>query len=196
MFQPIFDSYRLAFVYIPYMAAHVFSGGGLVMFGFKFPATGSLPVILSSLSPPSRHLGTPNSSSLLASLDATLCAMCAIQYYPDQWLYYIWRKHAVFARPASTFVITEQQGAVFSIQINRPDVRNAINNETERQLRKAFRHFEKNVNSDNSRIAVLSGSSGTFCAGYDLREVSTLDVKDSEQVFMAREGLMVSLIEV
>ena len=30
-----------------------------------------------------RHLGTPNSSSLLASLDATLCA---IQYYPDQWL--------------------------------------------------------------------------------------------------------------
>ena len=31
------------------MAAHVFSGGGLVMFGFKFPASGSLPVILSSL---------------------------------------------------------------------------------------------------------------------------------------------------
>ena len=31
------------------MAAHVFSGGGLVMFGFKFSASGSLPVILSSL---------------------------------------------------------------------------------------------------------------------------------------------------
>ena len=31
------------------MAAHVFSGRGLVMFGFKFPASGSLPVILSSL---------------------------------------------------------------------------------------------------------------------------------------------------
>ena len=31
------------------MAAYVFSGGGLVMFGFKFPASGSLPVILSSL---------------------------------------------------------------------------------------------------------------------------------------------------
>ena len=31
------------------MAAHVFSSGGLVMFGFKFPASGSLPVILSSL---------------------------------------------------------------------------------------------------------------------------------------------------
>ena len=31
------------------MAAHVFSGGGLVMFGFNFPASGSLPVILSSL---------------------------------------------------------------------------------------------------------------------------------------------------
>ena len=33
-----------------------------------------------------RHLGTPNSSSLLASLDATLCA---IQYYPDQWFPFV-----------------------------------------------------------------------------------------------------------
>ena len=100
------------------------------------------------------------------------------------------RKNGVFARLASTFVITEQQGMVFSIRMNRPDVRNAINNETARQLREAFRHFEKDV---NSRIAVLSGNSGTFCAGYDLREVSTLDVKDTEQVFMAKEGPMVSL---
>ena len=30
-----------------------------------------------------RHLGTPNSSFLLASLDATVCV---IQYYTDQWL--------------------------------------------------------------------------------------------------------------
>ena len=100
------------------------------------------------------------------------------------------RKNGFFARLASTFVITELQGAVFSIRMNRPDVRNAINNETARQLREAFRHFEKDV---NPRIAILSGNSGTFCAGYDLREVSTLDVKDTEQVFMAREGSMVSL---
>ena len=30
-----------------------------------------------------RHLGTPNSSFLLASLDATVCV---IQYYSDQWV--------------------------------------------------------------------------------------------------------------
>ena len=87
-------------------------------------------------------------------------------------------------------MIAEQQGEVFFIQVNHPDVRNAINNETARQLREAFGHVV------NSRIAVLSGSSGTFCAGYDLREVSKLDVKDTEQVFMAREGPMVSLIEI
>ena len=57
----------------------------------------------------------------------------------------------------------------------------------------AFGHVERDV---NSRTAVLSGSSGTFCAGYDLREVSKLDVKDTEQVFMAREGPMISLIEI
>ena len=31
------------------MAAHVFSGRGLVMISFKFPATGSVPVIFFSL---------------------------------------------------------------------------------------------------------------------------------------------------
>ena len=31
-----------------------------------------------------RHLGTPNSSFLLASLEAYVCA---IQYYSDQWVY-------------------------------------------------------------------------------------------------------------
>ena len=37
------------------MAARVFSGGDLVMFGSKFPASGSLPVILSSLAKSEVH---------------------------------------------------------------------------------------------------------------------------------------------
>lgn len=101
------------------------------------------------------------------------------------------RKKVFFARLASTFVITEQQGAVFSIQINRPAVRNAVNNETAKQLREAFRHFENDV---ESRVGILSGSSGTFCAGYDLSEVSKLDVKETAHVFMSKEGPMVGFI--
>ena len=99
------------------------------------------------------------------------------------------RRKGFFARLASTFVITEQQRAVFSIQINRPKVRNAVNYETAKQLREAFRNFENDV---NSRVAVLSGSSGTFCAGYDLSEVSELEVKETAHVFMSKEGPMVS----
>ncbi len=99
------------------------------------------------------------------------------------------RKQSFFKRFASTFVLTEQQGAVFSIQINRPEVRNAVNKETAQQLRQAFRQFENDV---NCRVAVLSGSSDTFCAGYDLNEVSKVDVKQTREIFMAKEGPMVS----
>lgn len=96
-----------------------------------------------------------------------------------------------FRRLASSFVLTEQQGAVFSIQLNRPEVRNAINNETAIQLRQVFRQFEDDV---DSRVAVLSGSSGTFSGGYDLKEVSKRDVKDVMEIFKAEDGPMVSVL--
>ena len=100
----------------------------------------------------------------------------------------LFRKARFLKRFASTFVSTEKQGAVFSIQINRPEVRNAVNNETANQLRQAFIEFENDV---NSRIAVLSGTSGTFCAGYDLNEVSRLDLNEAREIFMAKTGPMV-----
>ena len=49
MFRCIFDSFRSAFVYTSSMAAHDFSGRGLVMISFKFFASGSVPVIFLSL---------------------------------------------------------------------------------------------------------------------------------------------------
>ena len=97
------------------------------------------------------------------------------------------RKTRFLKRFASTFVSTEQQGAVFSIQINRPEVRNAVNNETAKQLRQAFIQFENDV---DSRIAVLSGTCGTFCAGYDLNEVSKLDVNEAREIFITKTGPM------
>ena len=54
VFWSIFDSFRPAFIYTHQMAAHVFSGRSLVMISFKFPASGSPPVIFISLKLPSR----------------------------------------------------------------------------------------------------------------------------------------------
>ena len=53
--------------------------------------------------------------------------------------------------------------------INRGSKRNAVNKEVAECLLQAFEDFERNP---DSRVAVLHGSDGYFCAGYDLSEVA------------------------
>nr|XP_060630772.1 enoyl-CoA hydratase EchA19-like [Anolis sagrei ordinatus] len=66
-------------------------------------------------------------------------------------------------------VVTEIHGTILTIGINRPEVRNAVNQETAKLLVQAFRSFEE----DHSlTVAVLHGLGGNFCAGYDLKELA------------------------
>jgi enoyl-CoA hydratase len=67
-------------------------------------------------------------------------------------------------------VIVEKQGPVTTVIINRPERRNAVDHETALSLRAAFAEFEKD---EASHVAVLTGAEGTFCAGYDLKTVSS-----------------------
>lgn len=55
------------------------------------------------------------------------------------------------------------------ILINRPAKRNAINLETFKQLQETLRIFEEE--DDSAHVAVLAGSEGMFCSGYDLKEI-------------------------
>ena len=66
-------------------------------------------------------------------------------------------------------VITETDGPVTIITINRPEVRNAVNRPTAEALADAFREFEGN---GTAKVAVLTGAGGHFCAGADLKSVS------------------------
>lgn len=68
-----------------------------------------------------------------------------------------------------TKLIVEKLAQVTVIKINRPEVRNAIDRPTARELAKAFRDFEAD---DNQLAAVLTGTGGTFCAGADLKGIS------------------------
>lgn len=52
----------------------------------------------------------------------------------------------------------------------RPQVRNAVDGPTARQLADAFREFEADP---EAAVAVLWGEGGTFCAGADLKAMST-----------------------
>jgi enoyl-CoA hydratase len=57
-------------------------------------------------------------------------------------------------------------GAVLTVTIDRPEVRNAVDPETAAALRDAFHHvFEADASLS---VAVLTGAGGTFCAGFDL----------------------------
>ncbi len=66
-------------------------------------------------------------------------------------------------------VLTEKKGVVTTIIINRPEVRNAVDGPTAKELADAFRQFEQD---DGALAAVLMGAGGYFCAGADLKAVS------------------------
>ena len=64
----------------------------------------------------------------------------------------------------------EVEGPIAVVTIDRPEVRNAIDGPTAKQLAESFRNFE----SDKAlSVAVLTGADGTFCSGADLKAVSS-----------------------
>jgi enoyl-CoA hydratase len=64
----------------------------------------------------------------------------------------------------------ETDGPVAIVTIDRPDVRNAVDGPTARDLAAAFRRFDED---DDLNVAILTGAGGTFCAGADLKAVAT-----------------------
>jgi len=69
-------------------------------------------------------------------------------------------------------VLIEKKDCIFTVIINRPEVKNAVDGPTAAALADAFREFEK----DNAfSVAVLCGIGNTFCAGADLKAGASLD---------------------
>jgi len=70
-------------------------------------------------------------------------------------------------------IIVSTDGPVTTIHINRPEHRNAVDQETALLLRQAFQQFDADPAVS---VAILCGSGATFCAGYDLKSLATGDV--------------------
>ena len=66
-------------------------------------------------------------------------------------------------------VSIRREGAVTIVTIERPEVRNAVDAPTAALLARAFADFDRD---DDASVAVLTGSSSTFCAGADLSAIS------------------------
>jgi enoyl-CoA hydratase len=67
-------------------------------------------------------------------------------------------------------VRVEREGPVTIVTIDRPDARNAVDPPTALALREAFEGFEADKEAP---VAVLTGADGHFCAGFDLKAVSS-----------------------
>src|SRR5260221_13097248 len=65
-------------------------------------------------------------------------------------------------------ILVERAGPVTTIIINRPQVRNALDNEAAHALADTLKAFEADP---EARVAVLTGAGGSFCAGADLKEL-------------------------
>jgi len=63
----------------------------------------------------------------------------------------------------------EKSEGVWTVVLDRPARRNAVDRETAQALADAFRDFDAD---DEAKVAVLHGDHGTFCAGADLKAVA------------------------
>lgn len=66
-------------------------------------------------------------------------------------------------------VLIDRDGPIWTITLNRPEVRNAVDGPTAHALAGAFRHFDADA---DACVAVLHGAGEHFCAGADLRAVA------------------------
>jgi enoyl-CoA hydratase len=66
-------------------------------------------------------------------------------------------------------VYVEKDGPLTTIVLSRPEVRNAVDRQTAKELADVFRSFE---NDKAARVAVFSGDQGQFCAGADLKKIA------------------------
>ncbi|MBM3645242.1 MAG: crotonase/enoyl-CoA hydratase family protein [Alphaproteobacteria bacterium] len=69
---------------------------------------------------------------------------------------------------ASGKILIDRAGPVTTVILNRPQARNAMDNETAHGLAEALRAF---AGDPSARVGVLWGAGGAFCAGADLKEL-------------------------
>ena len=75
---------------------------------------------------------------------------------------------------SSMTVRIEKNGSVWTVIHDRPEARNAMDPASAETLTAAFLEFDAD---ESAAVAVFYGTGGAFCAGWDLKYVSTLDVE-------------------
>ena len=97
---------------------------------------------------------------------------------------------------ASDQIRFRRVGLVFEVTLNRPDERNAINDEMMNALADAFDRAEREFH-DGARVVLLRGAGRAFSSGIDLSQFSTLDedLRNNLFPFTARYQAILNKIE-
>lgn len=66
-------------------------------------------------------------------------------------------------------VLTDDRAPLFTVTLDRPERRNAVDRDTAEALAQAFRRFDQD---ERLSVAILTGAGGHFCAGADLKAVA------------------------
>jgi isohexenylglutaconyl-CoA hydratase len=70
--------------------------------------------------------------------------------------------------PDFSTLLTSLENGVFTVTLNRPDVKNAMSAEMVGELRRALDYAER---EPAARVLVLRGAGATFCAGGDVKDM-------------------------
>ena len=84
-------------------------------------------------------------------------------------------------------VLIERKAPLLIVRINRPTVRNCVDRPTAQALADAFRAFDEDA---ELRVAILTGEGGHFCAGADLKAVSSGDAARVNRMDTEGDGPM------
>jgi enoyl-CoA hydratase len=77
------------------------------------------------------------------------------------------------------YIDIEKNGPVFTVIINRPEARNAVNRQVADGLTQAFKEFERD---ETAKVGILWGKGGNFCAGADIKALFDDELKNRTQV--------------
>ena len=80
-------------------------------------------------------------------------------------------------------VLVEKDGPVLVVTLNRPEKKNAINCESMCRLYDAWLELDAD---DDLRVAILTGTGDTFCAGMDLAEIGKMQTGVADNEWMKR----------
>ena len=77
--------------------------------------------------------------------------------------------HSNNSQPDDAILLTEQDGPITRLRLNRPDVRNSLSRAMLDKLKEAINQFGANT---QTKVIILEAAGQGFCAGHDLKEMT------------------------